>query len=59
MRQRRYWKKSVAIGCYLKRHSIIILKKPKKTYNNELQEQKRELEAIRLTEVKKSGSKKA
>ena len=24
------WKKSVAIGCYLKRHSIIILKKPKK-----------------------------
>ena len=28
-------------------------KDAKKTYNNELQEQKRELEAIRLTEVKK------
>ena len=30
-------------------------KEAKKTYNNELQEQKRELEAIRLTEVKKAA----
>ena len=32
-------------------------KDAKKTYNNELQEQKRELEAIRLTEVKKAAQK--
>ena len=32
-------------------------KEAKKTYNNELQEQKRELEAIRLTEVKKAAQK--
>ena len=32
-------------------------KEAKKTYNNELQEQKRELAAIRLTEVKKAAQK--
>ena len=32
-------------------------KEAKKTYNNDLQEQKRELEAIRLTEVKKAAQK--
>ena len=32
-------------------------KEAKKTYNNELQEQKKELEAIRLTEVKKAAQK--
>ena len=32
-------------------------KEAKKTYNNELQEQKKELEAIRLTEVKKAVQK--
>ena len=32
-------------------------KEAKKTYNNELQEQKKELEAIRITEVKKAAQK--
>ena len=32
-------------------------KEAKRTYNNELQEQKRDLEAIRLTEVKKAAQK--